>query len=116
MASQRPLTNEEGEVRELEREDFVRAVSFSALPESLQKTLRKRGAQKRPLTQKVSIRLSADVVAGLRARGRGWQTRVDGVLREWMARHPQDAERGKEQAAQVRQKTALRDARSKDPR
>lgn len=34
----------------------------------------------------VSIRLDADVLAGLRATGKGWQTRVNDVLREWLER------------------------------
>jgi len=31
---------------------------------------------------KVTVRLSPDVLAHLRATGRGWQTRMDAVLRE----------------------------------
>lgn len=38
MANRKPLTNENGEVRELTADDFAQAVPFSALPESL-KTL-----------------------------------------------------------------------------
>jgi hypothetical protein len=40
MASRKPLTNEEGEVRELTQEDFANAVPFSALPDDLKKLLR----------------------------------------------------------------------------
>ncbi|MGD0478983.1 MAG: hypothetical protein ABSA42_02355 [Terracidiphilus sp.] len=40
MASRKPLTNDEGEVRELTREDFSRAVPFSALPDNLKELLR----------------------------------------------------------------------------
>ena len=40
MASPKPLTNDEGEVRELTREDFASAVPFSALPDDLKKLLR----------------------------------------------------------------------------
>ncbi len=36
----------------------------------------------------VALRLSADVVARFRATGRGWHARVDRVLREWLADHP----------------------------
>ncbi len=39
MANQRPLTNEEGEVRELTESDFERFVPFSALPADLQQLL-----------------------------------------------------------------------------
>ncbi|MGD0731600.1 MAG: hypothetical protein ABR956_10055 [Terracidiphilus sp.] len=40
MASRKPLTNDEGEVRELTEEDFSRAVPFSALPDELKELLR----------------------------------------------------------------------------
>ncbi len=40
MADPKPLTNEEGEVRELTQEDFSRAVPFSALPDKLKELLR----------------------------------------------------------------------------
>jgi uncharacterized protein (DUF4415 family) len=36
----------------------------------------------------VSIRLSSDVVARFKATGRGWQTRIDAALAEWLASHP----------------------------
>lgn len=35
------------------------------------------------------IRLDADVLDALRATGKGWQTRVNDVLREWVKAHPQ---------------------------
>jgi len=39
MATPKPLTDEEGEVRELTQEDFERAVPFSALPDELKELL-----------------------------------------------------------------------------
>ncbi len=39
--------------------------------------------------QRVTLRLDEDVVAALRASGRGWQTRVNGLLRDWVARSSQ---------------------------
>jgi uncharacterized protein (DUF4415 family) len=88
MANRKTLINDEGEVRELTAEDFVRAVPFSALPEAEQQVLRsirRRGRQKTPRKVPVSIRLSPDVVNGLRATGDGWQVRADEVLRSWLA-------------------------------
>jgi len=35
--------------------------------------------------QRIAIRLDRDVLAGLRASGRGWQTRVNALLREAVA-------------------------------
>jgi hypothetical protein len=39
MANPKPLTNDEGEVRELTSDDFARAVPFSALPDELKELL-----------------------------------------------------------------------------
>jgi uncharacterized protein (DUF4415 family) len=36
----------------------------------------------RPIKQPVTMRLSPDVLAVLRGKGRGWQTLVDDTLRE----------------------------------
>lgn len=40
-------------------------------------------------TPKVSttIRLSQDVLAHFKAGGRGWQTRIDAALRDWIGKH-----------------------------
>jgi len=34
------------------------------------------------------IRLDADVLAAFKASGKGWQTRLNAALREWLATHP----------------------------
>jgi len=39
--------------------------------------------------QLVSIRLDPDVLAALKATGRGWQTRINDVMRKWVAEHAQ---------------------------
>jgi hypothetical protein len=39
MAKRKPLTNDDGEVRELAEEDLAQFVPFSALPDELQKLL-----------------------------------------------------------------------------
>ncbi|MGB8538218.1 MAG: BrnA antitoxin family protein [Acidobacteriaceae bacterium] len=43
-----------------------------------------RGKWYRPVKQAVSIRLDADVLAWLKAKGDGYQTRVNGLLRKQM--------------------------------
>ena len=43
-----------------------------------------RGVQKSPTKQAVSIRLSTEVVDFFKQSGKGWQTRVDDVLREYV--------------------------------
>jgi uncharacterized protein (DUF4415 family) len=51
-----------------------------------------RGALYRPVKQPVTMRLDADVVAWFKARGgaRGYQTRINAVLREYIERHLRD--------------------------
>lgn len=64
-----------------------RAVSFARLPESLQTKLR--GRPKAAVTkERITIRLSHDVVERFRASGDGWQTRVDAALKDWLRTHP----------------------------
>ena len=70
MANRLPLTDEEGEVRELDEEDFSQAVPFSALPKSLQvklSELNTREPQKEVTKERITIRLSRDVVERFRA-------------------------------------------------
>jgi uncharacterized protein (DUF4415 family) len=84
----KPLTDDDGEVRELTKADFANAIPFSQLPMQEQRmllSLRHRGPQKTPRKVPVSIRLSPDVVDGLRATGKGWQTRADEALRDWLS-------------------------------
>jgi uncharacterized protein (DUF4415 family) len=90
MANRRPLTDGDGEVRELTAKDFAAAVPFSALPgaeREMLTSLRRRGPQKSPRKVPVSIRLSPDVAAGLRATGAGWQRRADDALRSWLRKN-----------------------------
>ncbi len=37
--------------------------------------------------ERVTMRLSRDVVARFRAAGPGWQTRIDAALKEWLETH-----------------------------
>ena len=70
-------------------EDFKRAVPFSGLPESVQAKLR--GRPKAVVTkERITIRLSQEVVARFRASGAGWQTRVDAALKDWLRTHSPD--------------------------
>ena len=52
-----------------------------------QATIRRRGAQKSPTKVPTTIRFDADVLAALKASGRGWQTRVNEAMREWIKTH-----------------------------
>ncbi|MBI5141690.1 MAG: BrnA antitoxin family protein [Nitrospirae bacterium] len=37
--------------------------------------------------ERITIRLSHDVVTQFRATGNGWQTRIDAALKEWLGSH-----------------------------
>ena len=81
-----PLTDEEGEVRELTRNDFrgMQPVR-EAMPELIEAMAEFRRKLGRPkaLAPKVHIgfRLAADVVDSVRASGPGYNTRVEQALR-----------------------------------
>ena len=82
-----PLIDVDGEVREIAAEDVPLFKPFSTLPAAEQKmlkSLRRRGPQRTPRKVPISIRLSPDVAAGLRATGNGWQRRADEALRSWL--------------------------------
>lgn len=88
MKKRKPLTDKDGEVRELTAED-IRAMRPMAevLPPELVKIIlsRKRGErgpQKTPTKQQVTLRLDRDVVDRFRATGPGWQSRINNVLRK----------------------------------
>jgi uncharacterized protein (DUF4415 family) len=36
----------------------------------------------------VSLRMDIDVLEGLRATGKGWQTRINAIMREWLKNQP----------------------------
>ena len=46
-----------------------------------------RGPQKAPTKERITIRLSPDVLDRFRASGSGWQRRIDDALRGWLKRH-----------------------------
>ena len=88
MTKHSTLIDKEGEVRELTAEDFKHfRPAVEVLPLSLQKKLGLRGAQKAPTKERITIRLSPDVLARFRAGGDGWQTRVDEALKDWLTTH-----------------------------
>jgi len=85
-----PLTDADGEVRELTAAD-LRAFkpASEVLSPALQKSLgmRPRGPQKTPTKVSTTIRLSNDVVQAFRSTGDGWQTRIDAALKDWLKTH-----------------------------
>ncbi len=48
----------------------------------------KGGRPKAEITkERISIRLSPEVLEAFKATGKGWQTRIDAVLKEWLKGH-----------------------------
>jgi len=85
MKKHTPLTDENGEVRELTEQDMARfRPAHEVLPLALQKTLgiRRRGPQKTPTKTATTIRIDTDVIGAFKATGRGWQPRMNNILRE----------------------------------
>ena len=62
--------------------DWLKAKKAADIPALRGVLKRTRGQQKAATKDKISIRLSRDVVAALRADGKGWQSRADDILRE----------------------------------
>ena len=88
MPKSKPLIDDKGEVRELTAADLKRFRPASkALPKSLAAKLKGRGAQKAPTKERITIRLSPEVVQRFRDTGDGWQTRVDAALKDWLKSH-----------------------------
>jgi uncharacterized protein (DUF4415 family) len=70
------------DVPELNEEDFARAKPFAEVLPEQYRAWRKRGRP--PVAQPkvhVGFRLAADVVQGIKATGRGYNARVEKVLR-----------------------------------
>lgn len=83
-----PLTDEEGEVRELLDEDFAAMrPAKEVLPPDLYEALIKRkpgqrGPGKKLPKMLVTLRVEPEVVAAYRATGRGWQTRMTAAIKQ----------------------------------
>jgi uncharacterized protein (DUF4415 family) len=94
--AKRPISPEmvDDENPEWTEEDFSKARSAAeVLTEIFPKEiatamLKPRGRPRKEVTKAaVNIRLSPDVVDAFRATGRGWQTRVDEALKDWLKSH-----------------------------
>jgi|APLow6443716910_1056828.scaffolds.fasta_scaffold169351_1 uncharacterized protein (DUF4415 family) len=64
------------------------AIVSRSLPELREKiAARRRGPGRAPLKVPTTIRFDADVLDALKASGKGWQTRVNETMREWLKTH-----------------------------
>jgi uncharacterized protein (DUF4415 family) len=95
MASPLPLTDENGEVRELSKADFKRMRPASiVLPEILgaelaAEMLKPKVGRPKLESPKIftGIRLDADVLAAFKKTGKGWQSRMNDALKDWLKTH-----------------------------
>ena len=87
----KPLTNKAGEVRELAVEDFKKFDTaeevMPGITEGMKRLRGQRGKQKAPTKVQKTLRLSPEVVAYFQSQGKGWQTNVDKVLKEYVKSH-----------------------------
>jgi uncharacterized protein (DUF4415 family) len=64
-------------------EDFARArPAVEVVPDIVAAYLRRRGKQKSPVKTLISLRLDGDVIDHFRAKGKGWQSRINATLRK----------------------------------
>lgn len=78
-----PLVDDQGEVRELSAADLARFRPSTEIPELAD--IVRRGRPPLPEAdrkQRVTLYLDRDLVAALKADGRGWQTRANALLRK----------------------------------
>ena len=88
MPKPKPLIDVAGEVRELTAADMkLFRPAKELLSKSLMTKLNVRGPQKTPTKERITIRLSPEVVQRFRDTGDGWQTRVDTALKDWLKSH-----------------------------
>jgi uncharacterized protein (DUF4415 family) len=66
-------------------------IDFSDIPETTDEEWAKRkkyiGLHFRPIKKSVTLRLDADLLAWFKAKGPGYQTKMNRVLREYFASH-----------------------------
>ncbi len=80
------LTGKDGEVRELTSEDYrhMRPAS-DVLPQALLSVLPKRGYPTKALSKiSTRIRLNPEIIDFFKSQGKGWQTKINDVLQEYV--------------------------------
>jgi uncharacterized protein (DUF4415 family) len=87
MNAKLPVTQKEwvdpDDAPELGDEFFERADEYAG------DKLVRRGRPKGESTkQSLTVRYDADVIAAFKATGKGWQTRMNAALKDWLKSHP----------------------------
>lgn len=87
----KPLTPElAAELRALEAMPDSQ-IDTSDIPVVRDWTGAKRGKFHRPVKRQITLRLDADLVDFFEAQGKGYQTRINEALREWVEAHQPEA-------------------------
>jgi uncharacterized protein (DUF4415 family) len=88
--SRQPLTDKDGEVRELTREDAQLFRPAAEVDPGMVEAMRgmRKGGRPRVEAPKAHIgfRMAADLVEGIKETGKGYNSRVEKVLRDALAR------------------------------
>lgn len=65
------------------------------------KKMRRRGPQKAPRKDRVTIRLTPEVVAFFKDQGKGWQTKINEVLQNYVDSHSASVQQNRRKHAQT---------------
>ena len=76
------LAKEMEDLRRMKDDD----IDFTDIPEKTDWSKAVRGKFYRPIKESLTIRIDADILAWLRGQGKGYQTRINAMLREAVAR------------------------------
>ena len=90
MVSRLPVIDENGEAGDLSQVDHESFRALEEMPLSLQDKLRGRPKAAVTKEERITIRLSPEVLQSFRATGKGWQTRVNTALKNWLTTHNPD--------------------------
>lgn len=71
-------------VLKMKDEDIDKSDSPEVTPEMFARAVVKRGLKPRPPKELVSLRIDADVLEWFKARGKGYQTQINALLRAYM--------------------------------
>ncbi|MCA6916293.1 BrnA antitoxin family protein [Pectobacterium versatile] len=87
-----PTDEEDRKIQEAIAQDpdtrSLEGENMQLMPFSKLKAMRKQGRPVKPAPKvQVSIRYSPEVIAAFKATGRGWQTRMDAAMADWLKNH-----------------------------
>ncbi len=79
-----PLTDEDGEVRELTKADLSTSKPMAEIDPGMIEAAKNKGGRPKTETPKVHIgfRMASDLVLAIKATGKGYNARVEKVLRD----------------------------------